>query len=99
MGNCVWIVFGFLLDDGVNESGINTLALARSKDDPVEIAITRQGYVCWYLLRLVNGIYNGCKCGTKEKSGEIEDKEKRNYGKRRELGRAQMGRTSGKLHQ
>jgi len=99
MGDCVWVVFRFLLDDGVNESRINTLALARAKDDPVEIAITRQGYVRGYLLGVGYGIYNRCERRAKEKTGKIENKEKRNYGKRRELGRAQMGHPSGKLHQ
>jgi hypothetical protein len=86
----VWVVSGLLFDDRVNESRINSLTLARTKNNPVEVAISRHGYVRRYLLYhlvyyLSDGINGRRKCGTEEKSSEIEKEEKRKYGKWRKL--------------
>jgi len=91
VGDCFGIVFGFLLDDGMNEARVNTFLLTSAKDNPIEIAIAGQGNVHGYRLYLLLGGFNdGRHYGAEEETGKVENKEERNNGKWCELRRAQM---------
>jgi hypothetical protein len=90
MGNCFGIVFGFLLDDGVNEARVNTFLLTSAKDNPIEIAIARQWNVYWYRLYLLSGLNDGRHDWAEKETGEIENNEERDDGKWCKLRRAQM---------
>jgi hypothetical protein len=78
----VWIVFGFLLNNGVNETWVYTLPLARAKDNQVEITVAGQRDISGYrFLKLCRGANNGCEYGTEKESSEIRQKKKQNNGK------------------
>jgi hypothetical protein len=103
------LVFGFLPDERVQESGVNAVAICRVKDDQVKLVVAGRWdirrdivrlniYSLGYCRRRFFGL-NGRRVSAVEKyASQVSESEKSDNSKGRKFKRAKVGNKPGQVH-